>query len=76
MSQQTFLIIPRNDGVAVSIDGNLHIKKMDSKEMLTFTKRCFEAAMEMITEEERAKDNSNGGEGDIRQTKSQQDVRQ
>ena len=74
MNQQTFLVIPRNDGVAVSVDGNLHIKKMDSREMLLFTKRCFEAAMEMITEEERAKDSASIREGDIGQTKSQQDV--
>tara|TARA_A100001201_G_scaffold103499_1_gene88803 strand:+ start:537 stop:767 length:231 start_codon:yes stop_codon:yes gene_type:complete len=74
MHQQPFLIIPRNDGVAVSINGSLHIKKMDSKDMLRFASRCFEAAMEMITEEERAKDSASIREGDIGQTKSQQDV--
>tara|TARA_R100000734_G_scaffold484_2_gene664 strand:+ start:667 stop:816 length:150 start_codon:yes stop_codon:yes gene_type:complete len=47
---------------------------MDSKDMLRFASRCFEAAMEMITEEERAKDSASIREGDIGQAKSQQDV--
>ena len=62
MHQHPFLIIPRNDGVAVRVDGNLHIKKMNSREMLTFAGRCFEVAMEMLKEEEREKDNTNIGE--------------
>jgi len=62
MHQHPFLIIPRNDGVAVSVDGNLHIKEMNSREMLTLAGRCFEVAMEMLKEEERDKDNTNIGE--------------
>lgn len=68
MHQHPLLIIPRNDGVAVSVDGNLYIKQMSSKEMLTFTKRCLEVAMEMMTEEERAKDSASVGASNIGQT--------
>ncbi len=74
MQQHPFLIIPRNDGVAVSVDGNLHIKEMNSREMLTLAGRCFEAAMEMLKEEEHAKDNTNVRASDIGPAKSKPDV--
>jgi len=54
MVQPTFLIIPRNDGVAVSIDGTIHLKQMDATQMLDLALRCLNAGLEMKREEEKA----------------------
>lgn len=53
MVQPTFLIIPRNDGVAVSIDGTIHLKQMDATQMLDLALRCLNAGLEMKREEEK-----------------------
>ena len=47
------LIIPRNDGVAVSIDGNVTIIEMQSVQMLELAYRCQLAGLEMLRQEER-----------------------
>lgn len=52
MVQPTFLIIPRNDGVAVSIDGTIHLKQMDATQMLDLALRCLNAGLEMKRNEE------------------------
>lgn len=54
MVEPTFLIIPRNDGVAVSIDGTVHLKQMDATKMLDLALRCLNAGLEMKREEEKA----------------------
>ena len=54
MVQPTFLIIPRTDGVAVSIDGTIHLKQMDATQMLDLALRCLNAGLEMKREEEKA----------------------
>ncbi len=53
MDQPQFLIIPRaNDGVAVSIDGTIHVKQMQSTEMLQLALNCLAVGMEMKRNEE------------------------
>ncbi len=54
MVEPTFLIIPRNDGVAVSIDGTIHLKQMNATQMLNLALRCLNAGLEMKREEEKA----------------------
>ena len=54
MVEPTFLIIPRNDGVAVSIDGTIHLKQMDATQMLDLALRCLNAGLEIKREEEKA----------------------
>ena len=53
MVEPTFLIIPRNDGVVVSIDGNVTTKQMDATQMLDLALRCLNAGLEMKREEEK-----------------------
>ena len=48
------MIIPRNDGVVVSLDGVCHVKQMDSTQMLDLALRCLNAGLEMKREEEKA----------------------
>ena len=52
MVEPTFLIIPRNDGVAVSIDGTIHLKQMNATQMLNLALRCLNAGLEMKRNEE------------------------
>ena len=54
MVEPTFLIIPRNDGVAVSIDGTIHLKQMNATQMLDLALRCLNAGLEIKREEEKA----------------------
>jgi hypothetical protein len=48
----TFLIIPRNDGVVVSIDGVLRTKRMDATQMLNLALQCLNVGLEMKRNEE------------------------
>ena len=48
----TFLIIPRNDGVIVSIDGVLRTKEMNATEMLNLALQCLNVGLEMKRNEE------------------------
>lgn len=52
MVQPTFLIIPRSDGVVVSLDGVCHVKQMDATQMLDLALRCLNAGLEMKRNEE------------------------
>ena len=52
MVKPTFLIIPRNDGVVVSLDGVCHVKQMDATQMLDLALRCLNAGLEMKRNEE------------------------
>jgi len=54
MVEPNFLIIPRNDGVVVSLDGVCHVKQMDATQMLDLALRCLNAGLEMKREEEKA----------------------
>ena len=47
MVEPTFLIIPRSDGVVVSLDGVCHVKQMDATQMLDLALRCLNAGLEM-----------------------------
>ena len=47
-----FLIIPRNDGVTVSIDGVLRTKDMNATQMLNLALQCLNAGLEMKRNEE------------------------
>ena len=40
MVEPTFLIIPRNDGIVVSLDGRCHTKPMNATEMLNHALLC------------------------------------
>lgn len=65
MVQPTFLIIPRNDGVAVSIDGTIHLKQMDATQMLDLALRCLNAGLEMKREEEKETTEDREGQASI-----------
>ena len=52
MVEPTFLIIPRNDGVVVSLDGVCHVKQMDATKMLDLALLCLNAGLEMKRNEE------------------------
>ena len=52
MVEPTFLIIPRNDGVIVSIDGVLRTKEMNSTQMLNLALQCLNVGLEMKRNEE------------------------
>lgn len=45
------LLVPRNDGFAVSINGKLWIKEMNAEEMLWLSLRCQKAGLEMMRQE-------------------------
>ena len=48
----TFLIIPRNDGIVVSLDGRCHTKPMNATEMLNHALLCLNKGLEMKRNEE------------------------
>lgn len=58
MLQPTFLIIPRNDGVAVSIDGTVRIKQMNATQMLDMAQLCLKFGLEMKRAEEKEAEGS------------------
>tara|TARA_R100000234_G_C4997215_1_gene178552 strand:- start:1606 stop:1800 length:195 start_codon:yes stop_codon:yes gene_type:complete len=47
------LIIPRNDGIAISMDEikGVVIVKMDAEQMLNMAQRCQQAGLEMLRKE-------------------------
>ena len=47
------LIIPRNDGMAISAGGKVYIVKMDAEQMLNMAYRCQKAGLEMLRNEHR-----------------------
>ena len=50
--KQQILIIPRNDGIAISIgDGEVRIAEMSAQQMLTMALRCQQVGLEMLREE-------------------------
>lgn len=51
--KQKALIIPRNDGIALSLDGNLTIVEMDAEQMLEMAHRCQQVGLEMLRLERR-----------------------
>lgn len=46
------LVIPRNDGLKVSIEGKLHHKDMTPEEMMHMGIRFQQAALEMLRQEQ------------------------
>ena len=52
--KQKILIIPRNDGIAISMgDGEVKIAEMSAQQMLTMALRCQQVGMEMLRNEQR-----------------------
>ena len=50
--KQKILIIPRNDGIAISMgDGEVRIAEMSAQQMLTMALRCQQVGLEMLREE-------------------------
>ena len=47
------LIIPRNDGMAVSAGGKVYIVEMSAEQMLDMALRCQQVGMEMLRNERR-----------------------
>ena len=47
------LIIPRNDGIAISLDGKVTIVEMQSEQMLEMAHRCQQVGLEMLRQERR-----------------------
>lgn len=47
------LLIPRNDGMAVSAGGKVYIVEMTAEQMLDMALRCQQAGMEMLRNEQR-----------------------
>ena len=52
--KEKVLIIPRNDGMAVSAGGKVYIVEMTAEQMLDMALRCQQTGMEMLRSERRA----------------------
>ena len=57
--KEKILIIPRNDGMAVSAGGKVYIVEMTAEQMLDMALRCQQAGLEMMRVEKN--DDSNKG---------------
>ena len=51
---KTILVVPRPDGLLVSIDGVSHYKDMDSTQLLWMAERFLKAGLEAQREEKKA----------------------
>ena len=51
--KEKVLIIPRNDGMAVSAGGKVYIVEMSAEQMLDMALRCQQVGMEMLRSEQR-----------------------
>ena len=51
--KEKVLIIPRNDGMAVSAGGKVYIVEMSAEQMLDMALRCQQVGMEMLRNERR-----------------------
>ena len=51
--ERRVLIIPRNDGIAISMDElkEVVVVKMDAEQMLNMAHRCQQAGLEMLRKE-------------------------
>ena len=47
------LLIPRNDGMAVSAGGKVYIVEMTAEQMLDMALRCQQAGLEMLRDEKK-----------------------
>ena len=47
------LVIPRSDGLAVRVQGQLYLKQMTSRDMIELSYRCLKIGLEMQGEEDR-----------------------
>ena len=52
--KEKVLIIPRNDGMAVSAGGKVFIVEMSAEQMLDMALRCQQVGMEMLRNERRS----------------------
>jgi len=48
------LIIPRNDGIAISMNGQVTLAQMSAQQMLDMALRCQKAGLEMLRNERKA----------------------
>ena len=51
--KEKVLIIPRNDGMAVSAGGKVYVVEMTAEQMLELALRCQQVGMEMLRSERR-----------------------
>ena len=51
--KEKVLIIPRNDGMAVSAGGKVYVVEMTAEQMLEMALRCQQVGMEMLRSEQR-----------------------
>ena len=52
--KEKVLIIPRNDGIAVSAGGKVYVVEMSAEQMLEMALRCQQVGMEMLRSEQRS----------------------
>ena len=52
--KEKVLIIPRNDGMAVSAGGKVYVVEMTAEQMLEMALRCQQVGMEMLRSEQRS----------------------
>ena len=52
--KEKVLIIPRNDGMAVSAGGKVYFVEMTAEQMLEMALRCQQVGMEMLRSEQRS----------------------
>jgi hypothetical protein len=50
--KEKVLIIPRNDGIAISLGGTVYIVEMKAEQMFGIALRCQKAGLEMLRKEQ------------------------
>ena len=62
--KKQILIIPRNDGIAISMgDGEVRIAEMSAQQMLTMALRCQQVGLEMLRDERKERTIARKGNG-------------
>ena len=63
---KTILVVPRPDGLLVSVDGVSHYTDMDATQLLWMAERFLKAGLEAQREEKKAeKENAGHSKGDL-----------
>ena len=63
---KSILVVPRPDGLLVSIDGVSHYRDMDATQLLWMAERFLKAGLEAQREEKKAeKENAGHSKGDL-----------
>ena len=53
IEDKQMLVIPRADGLVLTVQGQLYLKPMTSRDMIELSYRCLKAGLEMQREEDR-----------------------